>query len=178
MEKAIELCNVFSCTLDNLFRDELTCCSDAYSNIRVETVPQFRYIKYAVISTDPETDAIDRIRSIAQRNGVDKPRIIGWDFPGLSQEQINVFHMHGYEAAWILPEEVVLSDMVVFTQNVHKYAAIHIESPFEDPFVTIPNAYRTLNDYMRLNGLRHTSKDVIPCFETEGDSMDIYIACL
>lgn len=60
---------------------------ETYTNLRVETVPAFRYIKHA-----------------------------------LSQEQINVFNMH-------------------------------------------------------VNGLEHTEKEVIPCFDTDGESMDIYIAC-
>ena len=41
----------------------------------------------------------------------------------------------------------------------------------------IPNAYRTLMDYMRLNGLGHCEKEIIPCFETAGQTMDVYIAC-
>lgn len=32
-------------------------------------------------------------------------------------------------------------------------------------------------EYMRVNGLEHTEKNVIPCFETDGESMDIHIAC-
>lgn len=28
-----------------------------------------------------------------------------------------------------------------------------------------------------MNGLEHAEKDVIPCFETDGDDMDVYIAC-
>ena len=32
-------------------------------------------------------------------------------------------------------------------------------------------------DCMRVNGLTHTEKDVIPAFETDGEDMDIYIAC-
>ena len=32
-------------------------------------------------------------------------------------------------------------------------------------------------EYMRVNGLEHTEKDVISCFETDGETMDIYIAC-
>jgi len=178
IDKALELCRVFSCSLDNLFREELDACDEKYANLRVETVPAFRYIKYAVISTDPEGDAIDRVRAIARSNSVERPQIIGWDFPKLSMEQVNVYGMHGYEAAWILPEGVMPDGMTIHTQKAHKYAAIHIECPFENPFVTIPGAYRTLMDYMRLNGLEHTEKDVIPCFETDGDSMDIYIACL
>lgn len=108
---------------------------------------------------------------------MDKPRVIGWDFPNVSQEQINVFNMHGYEAAWILPDGTVPPDRQIHEQAAHKYAAIHIETPFDNPFVVIPNAYKTLMEYMRVNGLEHTEKDVIPCFETDGDSMDIYIAC-
>lgn len=178
MDKAIELCGIFSCTLDDLFRVELDALDTAYSNFRVETVPAFRYIRYAVISADPEGDALDRIRAIARKCGVDKPKVIGWDFPFLSNEQINVYHMHGYEAAWLLPDGVTPEGREIHEQAAHKYAAVHIDRPFDNPFVTIPGAYRALMEYMRLNGLQHTEKDVIPCFETDGDAMDIYIACL
>ncbi|MDE5993443.1 MAG: helix-turn-helix domain-containing protein, partial [Oscillospiraceae bacterium] len=50
IDKAIELCKLFSCTLDNLFREDMSASSDAYTDLRVETVPAFRYIKHAVIS--------------------------------------------------------------------------------------------------------------------------------
>jgi hypothetical protein len=30
---------------------------------------------------------------------------------------------------------------------------------------------------MRTNGLRQSGEGVIPCFETDGESMDVYIAC-
>lgn len=172
MDKAIELCRLFNCTLDNLFRDEMDARSEEYTNLRVETVPAFRYVKHTVISTDPEGDAINRMFSIARDCGVDNPRVIGWDFHNVSHEQINVFNMHGYEAAWILPEGVTPPNI-----EIHEQAAVHIESPFENPFVTIPNGYGTLMEYMRVNSLEQVYKDVIPCFEADGDSMDIYIAC-
>ncbi|MCM1335980.1 MAG: hypothetical protein NC084_04370 [Bacteroides sp.] len=84
--------------------------------------------------------------------------------------------MHGYEAAWILPEGVVPPDTEIYEQAAHKYAAVHLDDPFGNPFVTIPNGYKTLGEYMRVNGLENAWKDVIPCFETDGDTMDIYIA--
>ena len=181
MDKAIELCRLFNCSLDNLFRDDMAACSEAYTNLRVETDPAFRYIKHAVISSDPEGDAINRMFSIARDCGVSDPRVIGWDFPNVSQEQINVFNMHGYEAAWILPDDVTPPNCEIYRQTEHRYAAVHIENPFENPFVTIPNGYKTLMEYMQVNGLEYghsvMEKDVIPCFETDGDSMDIYIAC-
>ena len=96
----------------------------------------------------------------------------------VSQEQINVFNMQGYAAALILPDGVTPEGQEIHEQAAHRYAAVHIERPFDNPFVTIPGAYRALMEYMRLNGLQHTEKDVIPCFETDGDTMDVYIACL
>lgn len=177
MDKAIALCGIFSVSLDNLFRDELDACDGQYSNLRVEEVPPLRCVRYAVISQDPESDAIGHVRSIAREYGVEKPRVIGWDFPCVSTEQSNVHGMHGYEAAWVLPEGMTVEGCRVHEQGAHRYAAIHVENPFTSPFSVIPRAYRTLMDYMRVNGLTHCERDVLPCFETDGDSMDIYIAC-
>ena len=177
MEKALELCRIFNCSLDNLFREDMDKRSDKYTNLRIEKVAGFRYVEHTVISTDPEGDAIDRVYKYAKENGDEKPRVIGWDFPKLSIEQINVFKMHGYTAAWIVPEGIHPTGLEVKEQKEHKYAAIHIERPFDNPFVTIPGAYGTLNDYMRTNGLIHVENEVIPCFETDGESMDVYIAC-
>lgn len=177
MDKALELCRVFNCTLDNLFRDEMDQRGSAYSDLRVEEVPGFRYVAYTVISTEPESDAIGRVRQYAKDHGDENPRVIGWDFPRLSVEQINVFRMHGYTAAWILPEGLTPQGLEVKEQPAHKYAAIHIGHPFDQPFATIPGAYHTLGDYMRTNGLALAESGVIPCFETDGESMDVYMAC-
>ncbi len=177
INKAIELCGLFNCSLDALFREDMAAYADAYTDLRVEVVPAFRYVKYAVISADPESDAIGRVTEYARQNGVERPRVIGWDFPFASQEQVNVFGMHGYEAAWILPEGLTPPGLDVSSQPEHRYAAIHIPEPFANPFVSIPNAYKALDSYMRLSGLEHTERGVIPCFETDGESMDVYIAC-
>ncbi len=103
MDKALELCKVFNCSLDQLFRDEMDQHSSAYTNLRVEEVPGFRYVAHTVISTEPESDALDRVYKYAKDHGDENPKVIGWDFPRLSVEQINVFRMHGYTAAWIDP---------------------------------------------------------------------------
>ena len=177
MDKALEICKIFNCSLDNLFREEMDKRSNAYSDLRVEEVDAFRYIEHTVISTEPENDAISYMYKIAEENGIDNPRVIGWDFPNLSQEQVNVFNMHGYTAALILPEGVSPEGMNIREQPDHKYVAIHIDRPYDDPFVTIPGAYHTLNDFMRTNGLEQVTNGVIPCFETDGESMDVYLAC-
>ena len=177
MDKALELCKVFNCSLDNLFREEMDQRSSAYTNLRVEEVPGFRYVEQTVISTEPESDALNRIYKTAKENGIDNPKVIGWDFPRLSAEQINVFKMHGYTAAWILPDGITPDGLEIREQASHRYAAIHIERPFDNPFCTIPGAYHTLGDYMRTNGLAFVENEVIPCFETDGESMDVYMAC-
>ena len=177
MDKALEICRIFNCTLDNLFREEMDKRSDAYSNLRIEEVAGFRYIEHTVISTDPESDAIGRMYRIAEENNIKDPKVIGWDFPNLSQEQVNVFNMHGYTAALVLPNDVTPDGADIKEQPAHKYAAIHIDRPFDNPFVTIPGAYHTLNDFMRTNGLVRTGNEVIPCFETDGEGMDVYLAC-
>lgn len=177
MDKALELCKVFNCSLDNLFREEMDQRSSAYTNLRVEEVPGFRFVEHTVISTEPESDALNRIYKTAKENGIDNPKVIGWDFPRLSAEQINVFKMHGYTAAWILPDGITPDGLEIREQASHRYAAIHIERPFDNPFCTIPGAYHTLGDYMRTNGLEFVENEVIPCFETDGESMDVYMAC-
>ena len=154
MEKALEICKIFNCSLDNLFREEMDKRSEAYSDLRTEEVEGFRYVEYTVISREPETDAIGRMYKCAEENGIANPKVIGWDFPRLSQEQVNVFSMHGYTAALILPKDVI-----------------------PEGFSTIPGAYHTLGDYMRTNGLVYVENEVIPCFETDGEGMDIYMAC-
>ena len=90
MEKLLALCELFSCTLDQLIRENMNIINDAYSNIRIEEVDGFRYIRYAVISPEPEEDAIAHVKRWADQIGIQDPKIIGWDFPMVSQEQTNV----------------------------------------------------------------------------------------
>ncbi len=57
METAIALCELFSCSLDELLRGNMNSDNDAYTSIRVEKAPSFRYVRYIVISEAPEDDA-------------------------------------------------------------------------------------------------------------------------
>jgi len=184
MDKVIELCKLFSCSMDKLVREDMNMINEAYSNIRVEEVNSFSFVKYSVISREPEDDAIKHIKDWANSNGIHEPVIIGWDFPHVSQEQINVYHMHGYAAACILPSnfKVEGGNLEIVTQKEQQYAVITIKEPFIDPFTLIPNAYKTLMIYMDVNCYKHKqTKDIIACFEKvyEKDSvcyMDVYIA--
>lgn len=188
MSKLIEICELFSCSMDQLVREDMNISDEAYSDIRFEEVPAFRYVRYAVISMEPEEDAINHVKGWADDLGISEPQIIGWDFPVLSQEQINVYNMHGYAAALILPEDfsedIIESDRraEIIYQEKQKYIAITIKEPMTAPFRLIPNAYKVLMTHMKVNNIPHKEdKKVISCFEKEYDvdgmwHMDVYIA--
>ena len=182
MEKAIALCNLFSCSLDEMVLGNIDLDNEAYTNIRVEKVSSFQYVKYEVISIQPEDDAKKHIYDWAINSGIKEPEIIGWDFPFTSQEQINVYHMHGYVAALIIPKHSEIECSKKITQSDQLYAIITIKDPFKSPFVIIPNAYKTLMRYMEVNGLNHKeNKEILSCFEKEynkngSDYMEVYIA--
>lgn len=185
LDKIIDLCTLFSCTMDELVRGDLYINDDAYSDIRMETVKAFDYIKYAVISGEPESDAINHVMRWAEDLDMTDVEIIGWDFPFLSQEQINVFHMHGYEAALIVRSDITMNieeKPEIYHQEEQTYVAITIKGPMTNPFRIIPNAYKVLMTHMKINGILHKQdKKIIQCFEKEYvkdgvDYMDIYIA--
>lgn len=185
MDKAMELCDLFSCSMDELIRGNLMIFDNAYSDIRTEIVKPFHYIKHAVISRDPEGDAINHVKKWAEELGRKDAEIIGWDFPFVTQEQINVFHMHGYEAALILEDETSVNlkeQPEIFYQGEQAYIAITIKEPMVEPFRLIPNAYKALMTYMHMNGINHKEdKQTISCFEKEYvldeiPYMDVYIA--
>ena len=80
MDKALELCKIFNCSLDNLFRDVMPVSDKMYSNLRLEKVKAFRYIMHTVLSSCPEDDALNRIFNYAKKFGIENPKVIGWDF--------------------------------------------------------------------------------------------------
>lgn len=63
---------------------------------------------YVMISPNPETDVNNYMDNWAINSGLKasnpNAKRIGWDFPFVSKEQQNRFGMHGYAAAYILPE--------------------------------------------------------------------------
>ena len=185
IEKLIEVCELFHCSVDQILREDMIINDEAYSEIRIVTVEPFRYIPYTVVSVEPEDDAITHVRNWAQQLKIDNPRIIGWDFPNVSQEQRNVFHMHGYCAALVLDKDLELVDFDadIVTQEKQKYITITIHGTSEEPFVVIPNAYKALLTHMKTNGIKEKrDSSVLSCYEYEyvdDDGvacMDIFIA--
>ncbi|MCI8351107.1 MAG: helix-turn-helix transcriptional regulator [Oscillospiraceae bacterium] len=185
MEKVVELCQLFSCTMDQLVREDMALNNAAYSNIREEIVEPFWYLPYTVVSMEPEDDSITHVNQWAKELELSNPDVIGWDFPVPSQELINVHNMHGYTAALVFQEENVPQSRKreMIWQDRQKYMAITIRFPMAAPFQLIPNAYKVLMTHMSVNGIAHKwdDKQVISCFERsyhrDGvEYMDVFIA--
>lgn len=180
MEKALVLCELFNCSLDELLRNNINTDDEKYTQIKIETLDAFHYFMYTVISENPEDDSMEHVLKWAERNQIMEPKIIGWNFPYLSQEQINVYHMHGYAAACIVPEGFVCDEGKIHLQEKQKYVSMTIVEPFVNPFVLIPNAYKTLARYIEVNKLNYSNtliNDFEYSYEKDGVSyMDIHLA--
>jgi len=187
MEKLFILADLFNISLDKLLREDLTKKRDAYSEVRIETLEQFRMARYVVISPEPENDSIAHMKKWLSESDLlnypgYKPRLIGWDFPYLSTEQINVYGLRGYVSAYIIPEDFTprCDGAQIAWQDRDTYAVMTITDPFRDAFDLIPNAYKTLLGYIKKNKLGIKSCENRICFEEvyerEGiQYMDVYI---
>lgn len=187
MEKVIALCNLFGCTMDQLIREELNKKREAYSELRIETLERFRMARTVVISPEPEDDSIAHMKKWLVESGLldypgYKPRMIGWDFPFLSNEQKNVYGLRGYVAAYIIPEDFQpeCGGAEITWREKDTYAVITVTDPFKAPFDLIPNAYKTLMAQIEKEKMTAQSWENRICFEEvftlEGvEMMDIYV---
>lgn len=174
LDRLVEMCGIFACKLDALVREDLSDQSEIYSDIRIKRVAPFRMASYAIISQDPENDAVGYMERWAQSCGLKKVcpdiTLIGWDFPFVSQEQQNRFGMHGYVAACVLPEDFRTDCQgPTFSENKEAdYAVITIKEPFIQPFERIPKAYKLILEYLQANNFKEKHlENVIGCFEHE-----------
>ncbi|MBQ1850838.1 MAG: helix-turn-helix transcriptional regulator [Lachnospiraceae bacterium] len=186
LSKLVDMSEFFACNLDALVKENLSRQEDIYSEVQVKKVPAFRYASYAIISREPESDALGYMQRWAEAKGLqnsDQVKFIGWDFPFVSQEQQTRFGMHGYVAACVLPDDFAAEDDgACISQNFEaEYATVTIKEPFIQPFERIPNAYKLIMDYLQANNFKEKGQEnIIGCFEREYEKngvtyMDIYI---
>ena len=186
LSKLVDMSEFFACNLDALVKENLSRQEDIYSEVQVKKVPAFRYASYAIISREPESDALGYIQRWAEAKGLqnsDQVKFIGWDFPFVSQEQQTRFGMHGYVAACVLPDDFAAEDDgACISQNFEaEYATVTIKEPFIQPFERIPNAYKLIMGYLQANNFKEKGQEnIISCFEREYEKngvtyMDIYI---
>lgn len=187
LDKLLELSRLFSCTLDELLKEDMAPRTDHFSPVSIVTVPAFTLGRYLIISPQPENDVQMYLNHWAKASGLtefmEKPRQIGWDFPFVSREQQNRFGLHGYVAGWILPEgfEPRCPGVEIYRQADARYARITVHDPFLSAFDRIPKGYQMILDYLGANGFKENhGTEFLGCFEEvyekDGETyMDIYI---
>lgn len=187
MKKLIDLCDFFSCKLDELVREDMTVQEDIYSTVCLRTVKACKLACYVMITPNPESDVNTYMDAWAKKSNLyekyPNTKKIGWDFPFVTAELQNRFGLRGYAAAFMMPEEYErhFPGVEVSTQEEAVYAVISITDPFQAAFERIPNAYKKIMQYLQANGFKENSKEnVLPCFEykyeREGVTyMDVYV---
>ena len=188
MEKLFALADRFSCPLDTLLRTDMSAWAEIYSPVRIERVAAFRMARYVMITPNPEDDVNRYMEDWARRNGLyengAQPKMIGWDFPFVSQEQQSRFGMRGYVSAVILPEgfEPKTPGAEIALQEAADYAVVTVREPFLAPFERIPQAYKRIMDHLHANGFREkAAENILGCFEyiRRGEDgveyMDVYV---
>lgn len=109
LDRLVQMCGIFACNLDTLVREDLSSQSEIYSEVRIKKLAPFKMASYVIISPEPESDAIGHMEQWAENCGLKKicpdVKLIGWDFPFVSQEQQNRFGLHGYVAACVIPDD-------------------------------------------------------------------------
>lgn len=187
LAKLVEISDFFTCKLDALVKEELSDKGDIYSKVQIKKVAALRLASYVMISPDPESDVNHYMEKWASDSGLKaaypNAKLIGWDFPFVSQEQQNRFGMHGYAAAYVLPEgfETQCSGVQYMENPEADYAVITIKEPSVRPFERIPDAYKLIMEYLQANNFKEKKQEnILGCFEHEYEVngttfMDVYI---
>lgn len=187
LSKLVEICSAFSCKLDELVRENMSSKNEIYSEVKVRKVPAFKMARYVMISSNPESDVQNYMMNWGKVSGLvaadPNAKLIGWDFPFVSQELQSRFGLHGYVAAYILPEGFQTNcPGVEYAYNKEaEYAVITVTEPMVRPFERIPTGYKHIMDFLQANNFKDkVSDNIIGCFEDEYEKegahyMDIYV---
>lgn len=186
LNKLVALSDMFSCKLDIMVKEDMSASGKIYSEITVKKVKAFRMARYVMLTPNPENDVNTYMDNWARRSGLlefqpDAMRI-GWDFPFVPPEMHTRFGIHGYVAAYILPEgfETSYPGVEFADQKEADYAVITICNPFA-AVDRIRNGYKKILISLEANGFCEKPKDcILSCFEhvyekEGGTHMDVYI---
>ena len=187
LDRLILMCSVFACTMDDLVRKDLSAKEEVYSPVEIRRLPAFRMARYVIISPAPEQDVLNYMMNWGKTSGLlaaaPDARLIGWDFPFVSQEQQMRFGLHGYAAAYVLPNgfETNCPGVEYATNSAAEYAVITVTDPHARSFERIPEGYKRLMEYLQVPSFKEKlPDDVLPCFEYEYNAdgvhyMDIFM---
>lgn len=153
LNKLVACGDFFNCTLDVLVREDLAASDAVYSEITIKIVKAFRMARYVMLTPNPEDDVNAYMENWARRSGLlevcpDAMRI-GWDFPFVPPDMQTRFGIHGYVAAYVLPDgfETDCPGAEYAGQKEADYAVITIYDPF--PVADrIRNGYKKILEYL------------------------------
>lgn len=123
-----------------------------FSDVKIEKLDTMYVASSYVISDNPEVDVMDFMTEWMEKNNIDiKSRQFGFDIP-VSEEQSQK-NLRGYEC-WIKVNENTNVSEEVKLKKIDEcdYAILRITNPFSNPFEVIPAGWRTLAEWVRLNG--------------------------
>ena len=109
------------------------------------------------------------------------PRIFGWDFPLVTQEQIEQFGLRGYVCCYTVPSdfEPACPGAQLAWIDADEYAVLRLKNPLEQAEKTVPAGWERLHRFIEEGSLRPRSLKERYCFEEivheEGQVyMDLY----
>ena len=186
LDKIVALSDLFACKLDTMIKEDMSAGDAVYSEIIVKKVKAFQMARYVMLSPNPEDDVNAYMENWGRQSGLLKvspdAMRIGWDFPFVPPEMTTRFGIHGYVAAYILPEgfETKCPGVEYAVQKEADYAVITIYHPFM-AVDRIRGGYKKIMDFLAANGFCEEPKEnVLSCFEHVYEKgnvtcMDVYI---
>ena len=187
LDKLVEVCSLFSCKLDELVKENMSYKEGIYSKVELRKVPAFKIARYVMISPNPEDDVQAYMKNWGKNSGLlashPDAKMIGWDFPFVSQEQQTRFGLHGYVAAYVIPEgfETTCPGVEYYENLEAEYAVITVTEPFVQAFERIPTGYKHIMEFLQANSFKDKQCDgILGWFEHEYTKdgvyyMDIYV---
>lgn len=180
--KLLELADLFHCKLDDLLRLDL---SVTESPVRLLRLKGFSMAQYVMISPHAEEDIRSYLTSWSERNGLKDRPYLSWSFPYVSPEQKNRFHLTGFAAACVLPEDFVplVDGPELIRQPDCDYAVITLPEPVGRESRHIARGIQAILEYLREAGIPKTARDgFLPCFERRYEKdgihwVDIFVQC-
>lgn len=180
--KLTELCDIFSCKLDALLREDMA--AQAASPLRILRVKGFRMARYIMISPQAEKDVRAYMDHWILSSGLPvlpgyTAKQIHWGFPYVSAEQKNRFGLRGHAAACILPKgfEPAAGGVEIAAQDDADYAVMTLQKPFPD------SVYPMMLDHLSQLGIAKSARQgFLPCFEWEYEKngtgyKDVFVLC-
>lgn len=178
----LQLADLFSCTLDELLRQEL---SPSVCPVRIVKVRGFRMARCCVISANGQKDLQTLLHTWASGQNLQDPILLLWSFPYVTEEQKKRFHLEGFEGGCLLPADFTPTDTAypILSQADCTYALLSIEETEGRSASQIGRAVHTILETLHTQGIRKTAREgFLPCFERryqkDGVTIaEIYLQC-